>query len=162
MREYKNVYQTARELKGLTQEAAAERLDISVESLGAYEQDRRRPPDSTVLRMAQLYDFPYLCYQHLQTGNLGGVLPSIQCKPLEQATMRLVRLIGAMAHEGRLGQLMEIAEDGIITDDERPIHNDIMAELEEIVRCYFELEYAENRQKKTPVSVGVADECMGK
>lgn len=62
MRNYRNIYQTARELKGLTQEAAAERLDISVDSLGAYEQDRRRPPDSTVLRMAQLYDFPYLCY----------------------------------------------------------------------------------------------------
>ena len=58
MRENRNIYQSARELKGLTQEVAAERLDLSVESLGAYEQDRRRPPDSTVLRMAQLYDFP--------------------------------------------------------------------------------------------------------
>ena len=75
MRNYRNIYQTARELKGLTQEAAAERLDISVDSLGAYEQDRRRPPDSTVLRMAQLYDFPYLCYQHIASGELGGVLP---------------------------------------------------------------------------------------
>ena len=55
MRENRNIYQAARELKGLTQEAAAERLDISVESLGAYEQDRRRPPDSTVLRMAQTF-----------------------------------------------------------------------------------------------------------
>ena len=27
MRNYRNIYQTARELKGLTQEAAAERLD---------------------------------------------------------------------------------------------------------------------------------------
>lgn len=52
MRENRNIYQSARELKGLTQEVAAERLDLSVESLGAYEQDRRRPPDSTVLRMA--------------------------------------------------------------------------------------------------------------
>lgn len=58
MRENRNIYQSARELKGLTQEVAAERLDLSVESLGAYEQDRRRPPDSTVLRMAQLYDHP--------------------------------------------------------------------------------------------------------
>ena len=48
MRENRNIYQSARELKGLTQEVAAERLDLSVESLGAYEQDRRRPPDSTV------------------------------------------------------------------------------------------------------------------
>ena len=45
-RKNRNIYQAARELKGLTQEVAAERLDLSVESLGAYEQDRRRPPDS--------------------------------------------------------------------------------------------------------------------
>lgn len=77
MRENRNIYQSARELKGLTQEVAAERLDLSVESLGAYEQDRRRPPDSTVLRMAQLYDFPYLCYQHIQSGDLAGVLPQV-------------------------------------------------------------------------------------
>ena len=38
MRENRNIYQSARELKGLTQEAAAERLDISVETIGAYEQ----------------------------------------------------------------------------------------------------------------------------
>ena len=42
-RKNRNIYQAARELKGLTQEVAAERLDLSVESLGAYEQDRRRP-----------------------------------------------------------------------------------------------------------------------
>ena len=57
-RKNRNIYQAARELKGLTQEVAAERLDLSVESLGAYEQDRRRPPDSTVLRMAQAVRFP--------------------------------------------------------------------------------------------------------
>ena len=94
MRNERNIYQTARELKGLTQETAAERIGVSVDTMGAYEQDRRRPPDSTVLRMAQVYDFPYLCYQHIASGELGGVLPEVQSKPLEQATMRLVRLIG--------------------------------------------------------------------
>ena len=58
MRNERNIYQTARELKGLTQEIAAERIGVSVDTMGAYEQDRRRPPDSTVLRMAQVYDFP--------------------------------------------------------------------------------------------------------
>ena len=73
MRNERNIYQTARELKGLTQETAAERIGVSVDTMGAYEQDRRRPPDSTVLRMAQVYDFPYLCYQHIASGELGGV-----------------------------------------------------------------------------------------
>ena len=100
MRENRNIYQSARELKGLTQEVAAERLDLSVESLGAYEQDRRRPPDSTVLRMAQLYDFPYLCYQHIQSGDLAGVMPEVNVKSLEHAAMRIVRLIGGFARNG--------------------------------------------------------------
>ena len=49
MRNERNIYQTARELKGLTQETAAERIGVSVDTMGAYEQDRRRPPDSTAL-----------------------------------------------------------------------------------------------------------------
>lgn len=146
MRNYKNIYQTARELKGLTQEAAAERLDISVDSLGAYEQDRRRPPDSTVLRMAQLYDFPYLCYQHIASGELGSVLPEVTPKSLEQATMRLVRLIGKFAKSGRLDQLLEINEDGQITAEERPLHDAIMDELREITSTYIELDCATQKE----------------
>ena len=143
MRNYRNIYQTARELKGLTQEAAAERLDISVDSLGAYEQDRRRPPDSTVLRMAQLYDFPYLCYQHIASGELGGVLPEVTLTSLEQATMRLVRLIGKFAKSGRL---LEINEDGRITAEERPLHDAIMAELRDITSTYLELDCATQKE----------------
>ena len=146
MRNYRNIYQTARELKGLTQEAAAERLDISVDSLGAYEQDRRRPPDSTVLRMAQLYDFPYLCYQHIASGELGGVLPEVTPTSLEQATMRLVRLIGKFAKSGRLDQLLEINEDGRITAEERPLHDAIMSELRDITSTYLELDCATQKE----------------
>ena len=146
MRNNGNIYHTARELKGLTQEVAAERLDISVESLGAYEQDRRRPPDSTVLRMAQLYDFPYLCYQHIASGELGSVLPEVTPKSLEQATMRLVRLIGKFAKSGRLDQLLEINEDGQITAEERPLHDAIMDELREITSTYIELDCATQKE----------------
>lgn len=121
MRENRNIYQSARELKGLTQEVAAERLDLSVESLGAYEQDRRRPPDSTVLRMAQLYDFPYLCYQHIQSGDLAGVMPEVNVKSLEHAAMRIVRLIGGFARNGQFDQLLQICEDGVIAEEERPV-----------------------------------------
>ena len=146
-RKDRNIYAAARELKGLTQEVAAERLDLSVESLGAYEQDRRRPPDSTVLRMAQVYDFPYLCYQHIQSGDLAGVLPEVGIRTLEHATMRLIRLIGRFAKDGRLDQLMEINEDGVITTEEKPLHDEIMSELHEIVTAALELDFASGGAK---------------
>lgn len=148
MRENRNIYQSARELKGLTQEAAAERLDVSVESLGAYEQGRRRPPDSTVLRMAQVYDFPYLCYQHIQSGDLAGVLPEVGRKSLECATMRLIRLIGQFAKVGRLDDLLFISEDGIIDDTEKPLYDAIMRELHEIVTAALELDFASKEGRK--------------
>ncbi|MGI6181491.1 MAG: helix-turn-helix domain-containing protein [Agathobaculum sp.] len=158
MRNYRNIYQAARELKGLTQQAGAERIGVSVDTLGAYEQDRRRPPDSTVLRMAQVYDFPYLCYQHIALGDLGGTLPEVQERPLEQATMRLVRLIGTFARTGRLDQLMEINEDGLITAEERPLHDAIMAELRDIITTGMELDYA--TQRKMPAGVATTDRHM--
>ncbi|RHS83296.1 XRE family transcriptional regulator [Butyricicoccus sp. AM42-5AC] len=148
MRENRNIYQSARELKGLTQEVAAERLDISVESLGAYEQGRRRPPDSTVLRMAQIYDFPYLCYQHIQSGDLAGVMPEVNVKSLEHAAMRIVRLIGGFARDGQFDQLLQICEDGVIAEEERPAFDCITSELGEIVSAALELTYASKGVKK--------------
>ena len=148
MRENRNIYQSARELKGLTQEAAAERLDISVETIGAYEQGRRRTPDSTVLRMAQIYDFPYLCYQHIQSGDLAGVLPEVGIRTLEHATMRLIRLIGQFAKVGRLDDLLLISEDGVIDANEKPLYDAIMRELHEIVTAALELDFCTKGAEK--------------
>lgn len=146
-RKNRNIYSAARELKGLTQESAAEYLNVSVESLGAYEQDRRRPPDGTVLRMAQLYDFPYLCYQHIQSGDLAGVLPQVGVRTLEHATMRLIRLIGSFAKTGRLDDLLLISEDGVIDETEKPLYDAIMRELHEIVTAALELNFCEKGEK---------------
>ena len=43
--ECRNIYKIQRRAVGYTQEAAAERLGISVESLRAYETGQRAPPD---------------------------------------------------------------------------------------------------------------------
>ena len=57
---YRNIYQTARECAGYTQENAAGRLGLSVESIRAYEGGKRIPPDHVVLRMIEVYSTPYL------------------------------------------------------------------------------------------------------
>ncbi len=41
---YQNIYKTGRLCTSLTQESAAERIGVSVESLRAYESGRRIPP----------------------------------------------------------------------------------------------------------------------
>ena len=55
--EYRNIYKICRKSAGFTQEAAAERLGISVESLRAYETGQRVPPDEVVETMSDLYAF---------------------------------------------------------------------------------------------------------
>ena len=47
----RNIYQTARKSAGLTQEAAAERLAVSLTSLRAYEGGERVPAGDVVARM---------------------------------------------------------------------------------------------------------------
>ena len=143
MIQYQNIYQKARELTGYTQETAAELLHISVESVRAYETDKRRPPDHLVVMMANLYDFPYLAYQHLAASPLGDLLPRVEPLRLQQATMKLFRLLRGFARDQRTEQLLAIAEDGQIDDVERPEYEKIMEELRAIIAIALSVELAE-------------------
>ena len=60
--EYQNIYKVARRAAGYTQEAAAERLGISVESVRAYETGQRIPPNYIVELMVILYNAQHLAY----------------------------------------------------------------------------------------------------
>lgn len=140
-----NIYQTARKAAGLTQEAAAERLALSVESLRAYETGQRVPANDIVGRMCTVYDTQFLGVQHLQSN--AHLLPicvqEVQPERLEMATIRLVNRIIRFAEAHRSDQLLEIAEDGIIDDEERPKFEEITAELDEIISAALSLRYTE-------------------
>lgn len=140
--EYRNIYKSARRSAGLTQEAAAERLAVSVESLRAYETGGRIPPDLVVERMAICYNTQYLAFQHLQETNAlaAQVMPEIEQRPLMETVLRLFNRLKRLDRDGRVEQLMEIAEDGKITADERSEFDAIVADLREIVRSGLELE----------------------
>ena len=136
-----NIYQAARVTAGLTQERAAESLDISVESLRLYETDRRIPPNCVVARMSDLYNTQYLIIQHVrQADDLArSLLPDTQQRPLEQVSMRLYRLVRDFVQHHRTDDLIDIAEDGVIDASERPKFDEIMAELEGISAAFYEL-----------------------
>ncbi|MCD8355968.1 MAG: helix-turn-helix transcriptional regulator [Clostridia bacterium] len=136
-----NIYQQARAAAGLTQERAAEALAISVESLRLYETDRRIPPNCIVSRMSDLYNTQYLIIQHVrQADDLArSLLPDPQLRPLEQTSIRMYRLVRDFVQNHRTDDLIDIAEDGIIDESERPKFYAIMKELEEITAAFYEL-----------------------
>lgn len=142
----RNIYQIARKTAGLTQEAAAERLALSVESLRAYETGQRIPGNDIVGAMMSVYNTQYLGIQHVQAA--GAPLPAcvqdVQVGlSLESSTIKLVNRWLAFANRHRCDQLLAIAEDGIIDEAERPQFNEIMTELSGLVRATLALMYTE-------------------
>lgn len=142
--EYRNIYKTSRKAAGLTQESAAERLGISVESLRAYEGGQRIPPNEVVELMVILYNAQHLAYQHLRETNAmyGRVVPEVpQCSVLE-ASARLTNRIYAFADSHADRRLMRMAEDNVIDPVERPEFDAILEELQEIVEAALALRCA--------------------
>lgn len=73
MQGYQNIYQSAREGAGLTQEAAAERLGWSVRCLQDIEQEAREPSPQKVAQMVELYRAPWLRGHYCNRCPLGCV-----------------------------------------------------------------------------------------
>lgn len=133
LRQYRNIYQTARECAGLTQETAAERIEISVESLRAYEQDKRFPPDRIVLAMTGVYQSPMLAYRHMRASSEIGqlCLPAFEPVSLAQAILKLQKEINDFVT--KRDRLIAIGCDGVIDEAEMPEFLNILKEVDDIV-----------------------------
>lgn len=138
-----NIYKTARIKAGITQEAAAEAIGISVESLKAYESYSRLPPNRVVDLMCIVYDALYLAYQHnrISSGEI-KVVPEVQVLDLPRASIQLINKVIRFAEQHRDRELLQIAEDGVIDANERALFDEIMADLDELVRAALELKCA--------------------
>ena len=138
----RNCYKIARRAAGLTQEAAAERLGLSVESLRAYETGGRVPPSQVVELMVILYNAQHLAYQHLHETNelYNRIVPALEDRDLIRTAVVLRNRLARLEQGRSLDRLLEIAEDDLIDEDERPEFLAIVAELREIVRGALELQ----------------------
>nr|UWI03618.1 MAG: helix-turn-helix domain protein [Bacteriophage sp.] len=142
--EYRNIYKICRKSAGFTQEAAAERLGISVESLRAYETGQRVPPDEVVETMSDLYNALHLIVRHVRERNAmySRVVPEVpQCSVLE-ASAKLTNRIYAFADSHADRRLMQMAEDNVIDSAERPEFDAIMEDLQCIVEAAMAVRYA--------------------
>lgn len=141
-----NIYKRARISGCFSVEQAAELAGISVSSLKEYETYTRIPAICTVDRMCDVYHAPILAYQHnkLISGKY-QVVPDVEERDLATAVMRLVNRVLDFAEKRRDRQLMRIAEDGIIDDEERPLFDAIMQELKDLIRACTEVTLARGR-----------------
>lgn len=149
-----NIYQAARKESCLTQEQAAERMEVSETTVKAWEQGARVPDNETVARMADLYGTPWLALEHLRSaGSTLGVIPEVTVQSLPTAAITLINRVLDFAERHRDRQLLRIAEDGIIDEDERPDFDDICRDLDGIVGAALQVKYnsdAPDKKKERP------------
>lgn len=150
-RECRNIYKAARLGAGLSQEAAAEVLDLSVESVRAYETGQTVPPNDKVLRMAEAYGSPGLRLEHARATDELGIIPQGAVpQSFELLTIQIYTNLMTFAEKHRGQQLLQIAADGVIDEDERPLLDEIVAELEAITAPLLALKVCEGTKKERP------------
>ncbi len=134
LQQYQNIYQLGRENTGITQEKASELLDISVESLRAYENDKRIPPNTVVVKMISIYNNNLLGYEHVRRTTEAGVmfLPKLEMKSLSSITLKLHKEI--KDYLKKEDDFIDIVEDDVIDEEEEEIWDDVMQELEDIFK----------------------------
>lgn len=141
-----NIYKTARRAAGITQEAAAEQLGISVESVRAYETGQRIPPNDVVEQMVICYDAQRLAVQHVNLHDelASSIIPVIQPRTLMESVVRLFNRLTRFSKNHSVERLLEIAEDGQIDEEERAEYDAIVEELKELIQCGMELRFCEH------------------
>ena len=140
--ECRNIYKNARRAAGFTQEAAAEQLGLSVESIRAYETGQRVPPNDVVEQMVICYNAQRLAYQHLHETNalMSRVVPALEQRSVLEAAVRIYSRMARFQREHGVERLMAIAEDGQIDQSERQELEAIMEDIRDIVKSGLELE----------------------
>ena len=132
-KENKNKYQLAREELGLSREKASDLLEvIPPERIEKIENERSLPHPDEVLVMSQKYKKPSLCNYYCSNECPIGkeYVPEVQIKELSAIVIEM--LASPNSVNKTKDRLIEIAADGVISDDEIDDFIHIQEELERI------------------------------
>ena len=75
-----------------------------------------------------------------------GKTQEIEVLDLPRASIRLINRVIQFAEKRRDRELLTIAEDGVISPEERPLYEEIVAELDGLIQAAMELKVAESRE----------------
>ena len=129
-----NIYKKARMAAGITQERAAELLDISTRSLADYESGARLPSNALVDGMVTVYNTQILAVQHLRNSALAArdLIPEVDAMRLPEAVLTLVDAIYDFADDRLDRELIDIARDGVISPEERDRFDRVVQKIKAI------------------------------
>lgn len=115
-----------------SKEGAAELLGISVSSLSDYELGLTKIiPSDMVVKMADLYNAPELRNVYCtEMCPLGCEMPKVSVEELDRITLKALSSLRKVSNIKEM--LLDITEDGIISDDEKPDLKVILENLEEL------------------------------
>lgn len=148
MKENDNVYFRARKNAAIyndklySREGASELIGVSSSTLADYELGITKvvPVDKVVI-MADLYNCP-----ELKTGYckhecpIGKTMPiATQVKSIEGIALRIIREFDSEKINDMEQSLVDIAEDGIISEDEKPVLADILKRLDALAEVISEM-----------------------
>lgn len=129
----KNIYQTSRENRNLSREAAAEKLGfLSADRIEKIENEKTLPHPEEVLAMADCYKNPSLCNYFCSHECPIGIeyVPEIKTKELSQITLEMLATLNKLAYAKE--RLIEITVDGQLSQDELPDFLKIKEDLEKM------------------------------
>ena len=131
-KENKTVYQTARELAGLTREKASEKTMLEPYRIERIENERMEVTPWDVVAMAEAYKNPELCnYYCANECPIGKkYVPEVKIKDLSQVILEMLASLNSMKKSQE--RLIEITADGKIEEDELEDFVYIQKELEKI------------------------------
>lgn len=132
-KENKNIYFQSRENAGLTRAQASELIGcISESKIEKIENGTTAPQPEDIVLMAEAYKNPRLCnYYCTNECRIGkDYVPEVQISGLPEITLGILSSLNTL--DKYKERLIEITEDGQITDDELPDFAKIADRLEKI------------------------------
>ncbi len=129
----KNIYFQSREQAGLTRAQASELMDYVSESrIDKIENDRTSIQPDDVIAMAKAYKKPTLCNYYCTHECSIGKENVTELRPTNLSELSLSIFNSLNALNKQKERLMEIAEDGVVSDDEMTDFLSIQKNLDKI------------------------------
>lgn len=144
-----NAIQRARLSKGLTQEALAERIGYSPDSVRAWENGTRIASLEALDALTVALDASWLSgiYMREQTAALNALLPDFEVgKPLAQAVAGFITAVLDLMDVKADRKLLQMVADGRIDAAEQTDFDCIMDLAEKVNKAYFEVRFAAKEQ----------------
>ena len=135
-----NIYQAARKMAGITQEKAAEALNIHVNTLSGWENGQGEPDKLMIGNMITVYNTPQLAMQYVFFSPLMEYVPKCEVKDLPLA------FVNFLNHYKQLGKVIDealnIISDGVIDKHEEEVWQEIEELLKKLSDSGYEVIFA--------------------